>query len=175
MLNTNHPGGGFRRQPQNCGVSNQRAGGVVSQVFSIKAARTRRRAGIFARGNGAQGVARSGWRKKGPKARDINVCAPGFQCFSKFVKLPPVDAGKVTPNHPIRGAAGTCRSRCGGGVGLSNPGIQCQRRAGSPAGGDQVRRGRGSVPQWPRRRSCDLQLCDVVARGLVQRLSLQLR
>src|SRR5664280_1419918 len=32
----------------------------------------------------------------GTKARDINVCAPGFQVFSKFVKLPPVDAGKVT-------------------------------------------------------------------------------
>ncbi len=32
----------------------------------------------------------------GAKARNINVCAPGFQVFSKFVKLPPVDAGKVT-------------------------------------------------------------------------------
>ncbi len=32
----------------------------------------------------------------GATARDINVCAPGFQVFSKFVKLPPVDAGKVT-------------------------------------------------------------------------------
>ena len=30
------------------------------------------------------------------KARNINVCAPGFQVFSKFVKLPPVDANKVT-------------------------------------------------------------------------------
>ena len=34
--------------------------------------------------------------EKGIKARNINVCAPGFQVFSKFVKLPPVDAGKVT-------------------------------------------------------------------------------
>jgi type IV pilus assembly protein PilM len=32
----------------------------------------------------------------GTRARNINVCAPGFQVFSKFVKLPPVDAGKVT-------------------------------------------------------------------------------
>ena len=32
----------------------------------------------------------------GIKAKDINVCAPGFHVFSKFVKLPPVDAGKVT-------------------------------------------------------------------------------
>ncbi len=32
----------------------------------------------------------------GIKAREINVCAPGFHVFSKFVKLPPVDANKVT-------------------------------------------------------------------------------
>src|SRR5258705_2822388 len=32
----------------------------------------------------------------GVKARAVNVCAPGFHVFSKFVKLPPVDAGKVT-------------------------------------------------------------------------------
>ena len=34
--------------------------------------------------------------EKGVKAKDINVCAPGFHVFSKFVKLPPVDASKVT-------------------------------------------------------------------------------
>src|SRR5689334_17335096 len=34
--------------------------------------------------------------EKGAKARTVNVCAPGFHVFSKFVKLPPVDAGKVT-------------------------------------------------------------------------------
>jgi type IV pilus assembly protein PilM len=34
--------------------------------------------------------------EKGIKARQVNVCAPGFHVFSKFVKLPPVDAGKVT-------------------------------------------------------------------------------
>src|SRR5438445_5954275 len=34
--------------------------------------------------------------EKGIKARMVNVCAPGFHVFSKFVKLPPVDAGKVT-------------------------------------------------------------------------------
>src|SRR5882724_1665645 len=32
----------------------------------------------------------------GVKARAVNVCAPGFHVFSKFVKLPPVDASKVT-------------------------------------------------------------------------------
>jgi len=34
--------------------------------------------------------------EKGIKSRNVNVCAPGFHVFSKFVKLPPVDAGKVT-------------------------------------------------------------------------------
>jgi type IV pilus assembly protein PilM len=34
--------------------------------------------------------------EKGIKARGVNVCAPGFHVFSKFVKLPPVDTGKVT-------------------------------------------------------------------------------
>ena len=34
--------------------------------------------------------------EKGIKARQVNVCAPGFHVFSKFVKLPPVDASKVT-------------------------------------------------------------------------------
>ena len=34
--------------------------------------------------------------EKGIKARGVNVCAPGFHVFSKFVKLPPVDASKVT-------------------------------------------------------------------------------
>src|SRR5438876_4499485 len=34
--------------------------------------------------------------EKGIKAKDVNVCAPGLHVFSKFVKLPPVDASKVT-------------------------------------------------------------------------------
>src|SRR5436189_3517334 len=34
--------------------------------------------------------------ERGMKAKTANVCAPGFHVFSKFVKLPPVDAGKVT-------------------------------------------------------------------------------
>lgn len=29
-------------------------------------------------------------------ARNCNVCSPGFQAFSKFIKLPPVDASKAT-------------------------------------------------------------------------------
>jgi type IV pilus assembly protein PilM len=33
---------------------------------------------------------------QGFRAKDVNVCAPGFHVFSKFVKLPPVDASKVT-------------------------------------------------------------------------------
>src|SRR2546421_7432240 len=34
--------------------------------------------------------------EKGIKAKTVNVCAPGFHVFSKFVKLPPVEASKVT-------------------------------------------------------------------------------
>ncbi|HUA67424.1 MAG TPA: type IV pilus assembly protein PilM [Candidatus Saccharimonadales bacterium] len=41
-------------------------------------------------------VLRETLAETGSAARSINVCAPGFQVFSKFVKLPPVDAGKVT-------------------------------------------------------------------------------
>jgi type IV pilus assembly protein PilM len=32
----------------------------------------------------------------GTKSQNVNVCAPGFHVFSKFVKLPPVEGGKVT-------------------------------------------------------------------------------
>ncbi|MCE0497805.1 MAG: pilus assembly protein PilM [Methylacidiphilales bacterium] len=34
--------------------------------------------------------------EKSIRSRNVNVCLPGFHVFSKFVKLPPVDAGKVT-------------------------------------------------------------------------------
>jgi type IV pilus assembly protein PilM len=34
--------------------------------------------------------------EKGFVARNINLCAPGFHVFSKFVRLPPVDSAKVT-------------------------------------------------------------------------------
>jgi len=33
--------------------------------------------------------------EKSIKSKNVNVCAPGFHVFSKFVKLPPVDASKV--------------------------------------------------------------------------------
>jgi type IV pilus assembly protein PilM len=33
--------------------------------------------------------------EKDIKSKNINVCAPGFHVFSKFVKLPPVDSSKV--------------------------------------------------------------------------------
>ncbi len=54
---------------------------------------------------GAQEAAREGvvqkalqelMSEKGVRAKAVNVSAPGFHVFSKFVKLPPVDAGKVT-------------------------------------------------------------------------------
>src|SRR5580692_12285681 len=34
--------------------------------------------------------------EKGIRAKDVNVCAPGFHVFSKFVKLPPVETSKIT-------------------------------------------------------------------------------
>src|ERR1700704_1551760 len=34
--------------------------------------------------------------EKSIKSRGVNVCAPGFHVFSKFVKLPPVEPSKVT-------------------------------------------------------------------------------
>ena len=34
--------------------------------------------------------------EKNIKGKNVNVCAPGFHVFSRFVKLPPVDATKVT-------------------------------------------------------------------------------
>jgi type IV pilus assembly protein PilM len=34
--------------------------------------------------------------EQGIKSKVVNVCAPGFHVFSKFVKLPPVEASKVT-------------------------------------------------------------------------------
>lgn len=34
-------------------------------------------------------------KEKGFASRQINVCAPGFNVFSRFVKLPPVDSAKV--------------------------------------------------------------------------------
>src|ERR1039457_2717241 len=33
--------------------------------------------------------------EKDIKSKSVNVCLPGFHVFSKFVKLPPVDATKV--------------------------------------------------------------------------------
>ncbi len=34
--------------------------------------------------------------EKGVRSKNVNVCAPGFHVFSKFVKLPPVETSKVT-------------------------------------------------------------------------------
>ena len=34
--------------------------------------------------------------EKGIRSKIVNVCAPGFHVFSKFVKLPPVETSKVT-------------------------------------------------------------------------------
>jgi type IV pilus assembly protein PilM len=34
--------------------------------------------------------------ERGIRSKNVNVCAPGFHVFSKFVKLPPVETSKVT-------------------------------------------------------------------------------
>jgi type IV pilus assembly protein PilM len=34
--------------------------------------------------------------EKNYQSRNVNICAPGYHTFSKFVKLPPVDTSKVT-------------------------------------------------------------------------------
>jgi type IV pilus assembly protein PilM len=71
------------------------AGGLRLKSFSIKplgiegAQESSREATVLK-------ALREALAETGTRARDINVCAPGFQVFSKFVKLPPVDAGKVT-------------------------------------------------------------------------------
>lgn len=71
------------------------AGGLCLRDFKLKslgpdgAAEATREATLLK-------VLRETLSETGAAARNINVCAPGFQVFSKFVKLPPVDAGKVT-------------------------------------------------------------------------------
>lgn len=71
------------------------AGGLVLQQYAIKSLglegsqETKREALIL---KSLQEII----AERGIKAKDINVCAPGFHVFSKFVKLPPVDPGKVT-------------------------------------------------------------------------------
>jgi type IV pilus assembly protein PilM len=71
------------------------AGGLCLRNFKLKslgpdgAAETTREATLLK-------VLRETLSETGTSARNLNVCAPGFQVFSKFVKLPPVDAGKVT-------------------------------------------------------------------------------
>ena len=71
------------------------AGGLRLKQFGIKSLGA----------EGAQETAREGTilkalqamlAEKSIRAKSVNVCAPGFHVFSKFVKLPPVDAGKVT-------------------------------------------------------------------------------
>ncbi len=81
----------------------------------------------------------------GTKARDINVCAPGFQVFSKFVKLPPVDAGKVTQIIQYEAQQNVPFPLAEVVWDYQIPGFQHRWRTGSPAGGHQIRGGRRSV------------------------------
>ncbi len=43
-----------------------------------------------------QKALQSAFSEKPFASKNVNVCAPGFHVFSKFVKLPPVDTSKVT-------------------------------------------------------------------------------
>src|SRR5215469_13148255 len=71
------------------------AGGLCLKSFDIRplgaegASDTAREATLLK-------VLKEALTESGLKSHNINVCAPGFQVFSKFVKLPPVDANKVT-------------------------------------------------------------------------------
>jgi type IV pilus assembly protein PilM len=71
------------------------AGGLSLKSFAIKplglegAAEATREAAILK-------ALQEALAEKNVKAKTVNVCAPGFHVFSKFVKLPPVDATKVT-------------------------------------------------------------------------------
>ena len=71
------------------------AGGLCLKSFDIRplgadgASDTAREATLLK-------VLKEALTETGLKSKNINVCAPGFQVFSKFVKLPPVDANKVT-------------------------------------------------------------------------------
>ena len=40
--------------------------------------------------------------EKGFKSKNVNVCAPGFHVFSKFVRLPPVKIGYESCNPALQ-------------------------------------------------------------------------
>ena len=104
--------------------------------------------------------------EKDIKSKNVNVCAPGFHVFSKFVKLPPVDATKVTQiiqyeaqqNVPFPLAEVVWDYQILG----SAP----ERRTGSAAGRHQVGHRRRIVPRGRARPSCKLNLCDVSPAAL---------
>ncbi|HZL13602.1 MAG TPA: pilus assembly protein PilM, partial [Verrucomicrobiae bacterium] len=71
------------------------AGGLCLKTFAIKplgaegSADATREAAITK-------ALREALAEKNIKSKNVNVCAAGYHVFSKFVKLPPVDATKVT-------------------------------------------------------------------------------
>jgi len=71
------------------------AGGLVLKQYGLKSlgaegSQESKREGVMLR------ALQEILAERGFRAKNINVCAPGFHVFSKFVKLPPVDASKVT-------------------------------------------------------------------------------
>lgn len=71
------------------------AGGLRLKQYALRSLGTEG-ASDSAREAAIQKALQEALAEKGIKARNVNVCAPGFHVFSKFVKLPPVESSKVT-------------------------------------------------------------------------------
>jgi type IV pilus assembly protein PilM len=71
------------------------AGGLRLKTFAIKSLGAEGSAETTREGTILKAL-QEALAEKGIKSKNVNVCAPGFHVFSKFVKLPPVDATKVT-------------------------------------------------------------------------------
>ena len=105
------------------------------------------------------------FRRNAVRLQGINVCAPGFHTFSKFVKLPPVDTSKVTQiiqyeaqqnvPFPLEEVVWDYQIL----------GADADWRIGSAAGGDQVGHCGGLVPGGEAA-GLRLQLVDVSPAAL---------
>ena len=71
------------------------AGGLLLKSFAIKPLGLEGSADATREAAMLKGLQES-LAEKDIKSKSVNVCLPGFHVFSKFVKLPPVDATKVT-------------------------------------------------------------------------------
>ena len=72
------------------------AGGLLLKQYGLKSlgaegAQEAKRESVI-----LKALQRIAGRERAFAQKNVNVCAPGFHVFSKFVKLPPVDTSKVT-------------------------------------------------------------------------------